>query len=94
MSAKAKISLNAVVFSIDGEIQAEAYAVTSVKPKASIGHDNKGTFVEAKCDFMGINIVCIITAKGKNNQIQYKDTYNILDREDNFVKGKGYIIEA
>ena len=94
LSAKAKISLNAVVFSIDGEIQAEAYAVTSIKPKASIGHDNKGTFVEAKCDFMGINIVCIITAKGKNNQIQYKDTYNILDREDNFVKGKGYIIEA
>lgn len=50
LSAKAKISLNAVVFSIDGEIQAEAYAVTSVKPKASIGHDNKGTFVEAKCE--------------------------------------------
>lgn len=94
LSGKVKINLNAIIFSVDGEIQAEAYAVTSIKPKASIGHDKKGTFVEAKCDFMGINIVCIITAKGKNNQVQYKDTYNILDRKDDFVKGKNYIIES
>jgi hypothetical protein len=94
LSGKVKVNLNAIVFSVDGEIQAEAYAVTSIKPKASIGHDKKGTFVEAKCDFMGINIVCIITAKGKNNQIQYKDTYNVLDRKDDFVKGKKYLIES
>ncbi|KAF2326130.1 hypothetical protein [Flavobacterium nitrogenifigens] len=94
LSGKVKVNLNAIIFSVNGEIQAEAYAVTSIKPKASIGHDNKGTFVEAKCDFMGINIVCIITAKGKNNQIQYKDTYNLFDRKDDFVKGKKYLIES
>ena len=44
LSAKAKISLNAVVFlNRWRKIQAETYAVTSVKPKANIGHDNKGT---------------------------------------------------
>ncbi len=92
LSGKVKVNFSAVIFSVNGEIQAEASAVSSVKPKASIGHDKNGTFIEAKCDFMGINIVCIITAKGKNNQIQYKDTYNVLDRKDDFVKGKTYLI--
>lgn len=92
LSGKVKVNFNAIIFSVDGEIQAEAYAVSSIKPKASIGHDKNGTFIEAKCDFMGINIVCIITAKGKNNQIQYKDTYNVFDRKDDFVKGKTYLI--
>lgn len=92
LSGKVKVNFSAIIFSVDGEIQAEAYAVSSIKPKASIGHDKNGTFIEAKCDFMGINIVCIITAKGKNNQIQYKDTYNLLDRKDDFVKGKTYLI--
>jgi len=94
LSGKVKVNFSAIIFSVDGEIQAEAYAVSSVKPKASIGHDKNGTFIEAKCDFMGINIVCIITAKGKNNQIQYKDPYNVLDRKDDFVKGKTYLIES
>ena len=92
LSAKVKVSLNAVIFKVDGELQAEAYAVTSIKPKASIGHDKDGTYVEAKCDFMGINVVCIISAKIRNSTTQYKDTYNLLERKDEFVKGKGYII--
>ncbi|MCD9856805.1 hypothetical protein LUD75_18925 [Epilithonimonas sp. JDS] len=94
LSGKVKVSLNAVIFSINGEVQAEAYAVTSIKPKASIGHDKKGTFLEAKCDFMGINIVCIVTAKGKNNQVQYKDTYNLLERKDEFVKFSKHFISS
>lgn len=98
LSAKVKKDFSAVVFQRDigfkTELSAEGYVVTSIKPKASIGHDQKGTFVEAKCDFMGINIVCILSAKIDDSVTQYKDTYNILERENDFVKGKSYIIES
>ena len=60
---KLKKDFSAVIFErqvgFKTELSAEGYVVTSIKPKASIGQDKKGTFVEAKCDFMGINIVCI-----------------------------------
>ena len=92
LSGKVKLKFDAVIFTVDGEISAEGYAVTSIKPKLSVGHDNVGTFLEAKCDFMGVNIVCIVAAKGKNNSIQYKDTYNLLEREDDFVKSKAYVL--
>lgn len=98
LSAKVKKDFSAVVFQRDigfkTELSAEGYVVTSIKPKASIGHDQKGTFVEAKCDFMGINIICILSAKIDDSVTQYKDTYNILERENDFVKGKSYIIES
>lgn len=98
LSAKVKKDFSAVIFErtvgFKTELSAEGSIVTSIKPKASIGHDKKGTFVEAKCDFMGINVVCILSAKIDDSVTQYKDTYNILDRKDDFVKGKSYIIES
>jgi hypothetical protein len=98
LSAKVKKDFSAVIFErqvgFKTELSAEGSIVTSIKPKASIGHDKKGTFVEAKCDFMGINIVCILSAKIDDSVTQYKDTYNILDRKDDFVKGKAYIVES
>jgi hypothetical protein len=98
LSAKVKIDMSAIIFErnigMKAEISAEGYVVTSIKPKASIGHDEKGSYVEAKCDFMGINIVCIVTATAEGKTVQYKDTFNVLDRKDDFVKGKSYIIEA
>ncbi len=92
LSGKVKVNLNAVIFSVNGEVQAEAYAVTSVKPKVSLGHDKAGTFVEAKMDFMGINLVCTVTAISGKKTYQYKDTFNILEREDDFIKGRWYFI--
>jgi hypothetical protein len=76
------------------EVKAEGYVVTSIKPKLSLGHDNKGTFAEAKCDWMGINIVCTITVVINGKTIQDKGTFNICKRQDDFVKGKGYILQA
>ncbi|WP_445712173.1 hypothetical protein [Flavobacterium sp.] len=93
LSGKVKINLNAVIFQVNGEVQAEGYVVTSIKPKGLIGNDNKGTYLQAKCDFMGINIVCVVTATIRNSSTQYKDTYNIYDRVDDFWKtDKNYII--
>lgn len=94
LSAKVKAKLNLVLFQVDGELSAEGYVVTSIKPKLLIGHDNEGTFLEGKCDFMGINIVVIVTAKVNKINTQYKDTYNLYERKDDFwTTGKSYIIK-
>jgi hypothetical protein len=94
LSAEIRVNINAVFFEVAGQVSASGVAVTSIEPRASIGHDDKGTFVDFHCDFKGIKLVGTFAATGGGSSVQYEDTYVVVEEVPNFWEGRADLFSA
>lgn len=93
LSAKVSGKINAVIFEADFKLEATGTAESYFEPKATIGKDDKGVFLEQQVDWSGLRIVVIIKGQAGKSKTQYKRTFTIVDRHDKLTYGKTYIIQ-
>jgi len=93
LSIKASGKIYIIVFEADYKLEASGSAESYFEPRASIGKDVNGVFIEQQIDFTGLKIILIIKGQIKKSKTTIKRTFTIVERKEKITYGKTYIVK-
>jgi hypothetical protein len=93
LSVKASGKFYVIVWEADYKFEATGSAESYFEPRASIGKDANGVFVEQQIDFTGVKIVLIIKGQIKKSKTNIKRTFTLVERKEKITHGKSYFVQ-